>query len=77
MNSFKPFIESIGADTVIFYEFENMDVKIVLKNKNPPNLPQARPIEQFWSICKNLLEYISWFKSSFYDIMILSVLSIL
>ena len=26
--------------------------EFVPKKKNLPNLPQARPIEQFWAICK-------------------------
>jgi len=31
------------------------DVQYVAKNENPPNVPQARPIERFWHLCK--LEY--------------------
>ena len=32
--------------------FEKSGIDFVPKQINPPNLPQARPIEQFWSICK-------------------------
>lgn len=28
------------------------NIEFIPKSKNPPNLPQARPIEEFWSICK-------------------------
>lgn len=31
---------------------EQQNIEIVPKKKNPPNLPQCRPIEQFWAICK-------------------------
>lgn len=33
-----------------FLKAEN--IILVPKSKNPPNLPQASPIEQFWAICK-------------------------
>lgn len=28
------------------------NVPLVPKLENPPNLPQCRPIEEFWAICK-------------------------
>ena len=28
-------------------------VVIVDKSKNPPNVPQTRVIERFWTLCKN------------------------
>lgn len=31
---------------------EEQGIPYVLKNENPPNVPQARPIERFWGICK-------------------------
>jgi hypothetical protein len=27
-------------------------IECIAKERNPPNVPQARPIERFWSICK-------------------------
>ena len=33
-----------------FYEAEN--INFVARNMNPPNLPQGRPIERFWALCK-------------------------
>ena len=31
-------------------------VEFVERNENAPNLPQGRPIEQFWAICKRELD---------------------
>ena len=28
----------------------------MLKKNNPPNVPQARPIEEFWDLCKKEYE---------------------
>ena len=28
------------------------NINFVKKNENAPNVPQARPIERFWAICK-------------------------
>jgi transposase len=27
-------------------------LEFIAKNENAPNVPQARPIEKFWAICK-------------------------
>ena len=31
---------------------EAQNIKFVTKNKNAPNVPQARGIENFWALCK-------------------------
>ena len=31
---------------------KNERIAFVPKNRNPPNFPQGRPIEQFWALCK-------------------------
>lgn len=33
---------------------KEVGIECVPKQMNPPNLPQARPIEQFWAICKQI-----------------------
>ena len=35
-------------------------VKFIPKNKNPTNLPEARPIENFWSILKGEVYKNNW-----------------
>lgn len=61
-----PFVKSINAENVFFWpdlatihytkdvleELEKNNIKYVPKQKNPPNLPQARPIENFWALTK-------------------------
>jgi transcription initiation factor TFIIIB Brf1 subunit/transcription initiation factor TFIIB len=39
-----------GEVAVSFYEDEGLDY--VPRKKNAPNVPQARPIERFWALCK-------------------------
>lgn len=39
-----------AKNVVTFLEGEN--INFVGKSKNTPNLPQARPIEKFWALCK-------------------------
>lgn len=31
---------------------ESKKIEFVRKNENAPNLPQARPIERYWALCK-------------------------
>ena len=31
---------------------EQEKINFVKKEENPPNVPQARPIEKYWAICK-------------------------
>jgi len=33
-------------------EFKRLNIKVVPKDSNPPNVPQLRPIEKFWAILK-------------------------
>jgi hypothetical protein len=33
-------------------DYSRLKIKVVPKNLNPPNVPQVRPIEKFWSILK-------------------------
>ena len=40
-----------AKDTQAFYRAENLN--FVAREINPPNLPQGRPIELFWAICKS------------------------
>jgi hypothetical protein len=49
-------IKEAFAKTVVHYftdisNFENLN--FVSKTDNPPNVPQARPIEKFWALCKS------------------------
>lgn len=49
---FWPDLAKIHYAKIITDEFESKNVKFVSQDKNPPNLPTCRPIEQFWTICK-------------------------
>jgi hypothetical protein len=37
---------------IVTDHLNEQNIEFVPKKLNPPNLPQARPIEQFWAICK-------------------------
>jgi transposase len=40
--------------------FEELDINVVPRDKNPPNTPQLRPIEDFWGILKQLVYDKGW-----------------
>ena len=35
-------------------------IPFVMKDQNPPNAPQIRPIERFWALLKNLVYEGNW-----------------
>lgn len=39
---------------------ENEKIDFVAKNDNAPNVPQARPIERFWALCKKAYKKRAW-----------------
>jgi hypothetical protein len=41
-------------------EYSRLKIKVVPKNLNPPNVPQVRPIERFWSILKRKVYFDGW-----------------
>jgi transposase len=49
---FWPDLASAHYGDICISYLEEQNVKFVKKEDNPPNMPQARPIERFWSICK-------------------------
>ena len=40
--------------------FAELDIKYVEKDANPPNIPQLRPIEDFWGMLKDLVYKGDW-----------------
>lgn len=44
---------------------ESLEIPFVPKDKNPPNCPQIRPIEQFWAILKEKVDEGGWEASRF------------
>jgi len=47
-----------AGEVIDFLESEN--IKYVPKVRNPPNVPEARPIEDFWAILKSLVYEGNW-----------------
>lgn len=45
--------------------FENLAIKVVEKEQNPPNVPQLRPIERFWSHLKQKVYKDGWEAKTF------------
>ena len=43
-------LATIHYSNIVQNELKSRNVKFLPEEKNPPNLPQARPIENFWSI---------------------------
>jgi transposase len=41
-------------------EYVRLNIKVVPKSSNPPNVPQLRPIENFWSILKSKVYSKGW-----------------
>jgi hypothetical protein len=41
-------------------EYSCLKIKLVPKNLNPPNVPQLRPIQKFWSILKRKVYFDGW-----------------
>lgn len=41
-------------------EYARLKINVVPKNLNPPNVPQVRPIEEFWSILKRKVYFDGW-----------------
>ena len=40
--------------------FEELKIPYVFKDQNPPNVPQCRPIENFWGILKSKVYENAW-----------------
>ena len=47
------------AKIVLGYLKEKM-VEIAPREDNPPNLPECKPIENYWSILRGLVHEINW-----------------
>lgn len=47
------------ANSILDY-FQQKNIKYVKKEDNPPNLPECRPIEDFWSILKGKVYENNW-----------------
>jgi len=45
-------------------EFERLNITVVPKDSNPPNVPQLRPIEIFWANLKRKVYINGWTASS-------------
>ncbi len=45
-------------------EFERLNIPVVPKDSNPPNVPQLRPIEKFWANLKRKVYKNGWTASS-------------
>jgi hypothetical protein len=41
-------------------EYVRLNIKVVPKTSNPPNVPQVRPIENFWAILKERVYKNGW-----------------
>ncbi len=51
-------------------EYSRLKIKVVPKELNPPNEPQVRPIENFWSILKRRVYLNGWTEESDKDLII-------
>jgi hypothetical protein len=51
-------------------EYSRLKIKVVPKELNPPNLPQVRPIENFWGILKRRVYLNGWTAESDKDLII-------
>jgi hypothetical protein len=49
-------------------ESERLNIKIVLKDSNPSNVPQLRPIERFWADLKKKVYENGWTTKSVEDL---------
>ena len=49
---FWPDLASCHYQREVVLWLRSNDINIIERSENPPNVPQARPIELFWSICK-------------------------
>ena len=49
---FWPDLASVHYSKIVQDYFSSKNLEVVSKKKNPPNFPQGRGIEKFWSICK-------------------------
>jgi hypothetical protein len=41
-------------------EYTRLNIKTVSKNLDPPNVPQVRPLENFWAILKRKVYSDGW-----------------
>jgi len=49
---FWPDMATIHYSGVVTQALNSNNIEFIPKDHNPPNCPQARPIEKFWAICK-------------------------
>jgi hypothetical protein len=45
-------LSTVHYANIVLEWLNNEKIEYVAKKENPPNVPQARPIEHFWAICK-------------------------
>jgi transposase len=57
---FWPDLVSSHYPNATLLEYERLNIKFVPKSSNPPNVPQLRPIENFWAILKRRVYKNGW-----------------
>jgi transposase len=57
---FWPDLASSHYAKAILEELNRLNIKVVPKDSNPPNYPQLRPIERFWTILKRKIYAKGW-----------------
>jgi len=57
---FWPDLASSHYAKIVTEHFEAEGINYVLKKDNPPNVPEARPIEDFWGILKGKVYENNW-----------------
>jgi hypothetical protein len=65
---FWPDLASSHYENDTLAEFERLNIKIVPKDSNPPNVPQLRPIERFWTTLKRNVYRNGWTAKSVQDL---------
>ena len=53
-------LASVHYAKIILDYLEDKQVEIVPREDNPPNLPECRPIKNFWSILRGIVYEINW-----------------
>ena len=53
---FWPDLATSHYATAVRTELDSIGIEYVSKVQNPPNVPQARPIEEYWNIIKQKYE---------------------
>jgi len=65
---FWPDLASSHYAKVTLADYERLNIKVVPKDQNPPNVPQLRPIENYWAILKQRVYRNGWRAESHEDL---------